>query len=601
MRQTIKEKLPFLPDQPGCYLMKNEAGDIIYVGKAKSLKNRVRSYFTGSHDAKTQRLVSEIADFEYIVTGSPIEALILECNLIKKHRPRYNVMLKDDKSYPYIRLTKERHPRLEVTRRVRKDGSKYFGPYPNAGAAQQTKKLLDKLYPLRKCKTLPKRVCLYYHLGQCLAPCEYPVDPRQYEEMTAQIVRFLNGGYQEVQRDLRRKMEEAAESLDFERAKEYRDLIRHIETIMEKQTITFQDHVDRDVFGYAHDKGWMCVQVFFVRQGKLIERDVSIFPHYNEPEEDFLSFVTQFYHDNPALPKEIFLPVEVDPEWLREWLNGVHVHVPQRGLKRKLVEMAQENARIALEERFRLMERDEERTQRAIRQLGEALGIGVPRRIEAFDNSNIQGTDPVSAMVVFLDGKPAKQEYRKFKIRTVDKPDDYETMREVIRRRYTRVLKEDLPLPDLILVDGGRGQMAAARDVLENELGLYIPVGGMVKDDRHRTARLLAGDPPEPVDLPRGSQEFYLLQRIQEEVHRFAVAFHRKTRAKTAFRSKLDDIPGVGEKRKQMLFRHFGSIENMKNATVEEYRKAGIGDKLARTIIQALRQDEESEHDAITQ
>jgi excinuclease ABC subunit C len=580
--------------------MKNEAGDIIYVGKAKSLKNRVRSYFTGSHDAKTQRLVSEIADFEYIVTGSPIEALILECNLIKKHRPRYNVMLKDDKSYPYIRLTKERHPRLEVTRRVRKDGSKYFGPYPNAGAAQQTKKLLDKLYPLRKCKTLPKRVCLYYHLGQCLAPCEYPVDPHQYEEMTAQIVRFLNGGYQEVQRDLRRKMEEAAESLDFERAKEYRDLIRHIETIMEKQTITFHDHVDRDVFGYAHDKGWMCVQVFFVRQGKLIERDVSVFPHYNEPEEDFLSFVTQFYHDNPALPKEIFLPIEVDPEWLREWLDGVHVHVPQRGLKRKLVEMAQENARIALEERFRLMERDEERTQRAIRQLGEALGIGVPRRIEAFDNSNIQGTDPVSAMVVFLDGKPAKQEYRKFKIRTVDKPDDYETMREVIRRRYTRVLKEDLPLPDLILVDGGRGQMAAARDVLENELGLYIPVGGMVKDDRHRTARLLAGDPPEPVDLPRGSQEFYLLQRIQEEVHRFAVAFHRKTRAKTAFRSKLDDIPGVGEKRKQMLFRHFGSIENMKNATVEEYRKAGIGDKLARTIIQALRQDGETEHDAVT-
>jgi excinuclease ABC subunit C len=600
MRQTIKEKLPLLPDQPGCYLMKNEAGDIIYVGKAKSLKNRVRSYFTGSHDAKTQRLVSEIADFEYIVTGSPIEALILECNLIKKHRPRYNVMLKDDKSYPYIRLTKERHPRLEVTRRVRKDGSKYFGPYPNAGAAQQTKKLLDKLYPLRKCKTLPKRVCLYYHLGQCLAPCEYPVDSSQYEEMTAQIVRFLNGGYQEVQRDLRRKMEEAAEALDFERAKEYRDLIRHIETIMEKQTITFHDNVDRDVFGYAHDKGWMCVQVFFVRQGKLIERDVSLFPHYNEPEEDFLSFVTQFYHDNPALPKEIFLPIEVDPEWLREWLDGVHVHVPQRGLKRKLVEMAQENARIALEERFRLMERDEERTQRAIRQLGEALGIGVPRRIEAFDNSNIQGTDPVSAMVVFLDGKPAKQEYRKFKIRTVDKPDDYETMREVIRRRYTRVLKEDLPLPDLILVDGGRGQMAAARDVLENELGLYIPVGGMVKDDRHRTARLLAGDPPEPVDLPRGSQEFYLLQRIQEEVHRFAVAFHRKTRAKTAFRSKLDDIPGVGEKRKQMLFRHFGSIENMKNATVEEYRKAGIGDKLARTIIQALRQDGETEHDAVT-
>lgn len=591
MKQSIKEKLPLLPEKPGCYLMKNNDKEIIYVGKAKNIKSRVRSYFSGSHDAKTQRLVSEIVDFEYIVTHSATEALILECNLIKQHRPRYNVLLKDDKSYPYIRLTREEHPRLEVTRALRKDGSRYFGPYPNAGAAQQTKKLLDRLYPLRKCQTLPKRVCLYYHLGQCLAPCEFPVDPVQYEKMRREIIRFLGGDYQEIERDLRRQMEEAAEALDFERAKELRDLIGHIKAIMVKQHITLTDGVDRDVFGYAADKGKMCVQVFFVRQGKLIERDVSFFPHYGEAAEDFLSFVTQFYHERPSLPKEIHLPAGVDAELLQGWLEGVTITVPQRGLKRKLVMMACQNAQIALDERFRLMERDEERTVQAIQNLGESMGIGIPRRIEAFDNSNIQGTDPVSAMVVFLDGRPNKKEYRKYKIRTVTGPDDYETMREVIRRRYIRVLKENLPLPDLILVDGGRGQMTAALDVLENELGLFIPVGGIVKDERHQTARLLFGDPPQEVPLSPGSQEFYLLQRIQDEVHRFAIAFHRQIRGKSMLRSRLDEIPGVGEKRKRMLFKHFGSIEKMGQASVEEYRKAGIGDKLARKIIAALRQE----------
>jgi excinuclease ABC subunit C len=588
----IQNKLALLPDQPGCYLMKNKEQEIIYVGKAKSLKNRVRSYFTGSHDGKTQRLVMDIADFEYIVTGSPLEALILECNLIKKHRPRYNIMLKDDKSYPYIRLTKDRHPRLEVTRKLKKDGSKYFGPYPHAGAAQHTKKLLDRLFPLRKCKTIPKRVCLYYHLGQCLAPCEFEVKKEEYEEITHKITRFLNGGYPELKRELKKKMEEAAEKLEFERAKEYRDLLRDIDATMEKQNIVFQDQIDRDVFGYAADKGFMCVQVFFVRQGKLIEREVSIFPHHQEPAEDFLSFVAQFYHEMPSLPKEIHLPQGIDLELVQALLPDVHVQIPQRGMKVNLVNMAVENARIALMERFRLMERDEEKTVRALENLGEALGIGVPRRIEAFDNSNIQGTDPVSAMVCFIDGKPAKKEYRKFKIRTVDQPDDVKTMREVIRRRYTRVLKENLPLPDLILVDGGKAQINAARDVLENELGLYIPIAGMVKDAKHQTAGLIAGDPPQNVDLKRGSQEFYLVGRIQEEVHRFAITFHRQTRGKHLIESELDKIPGIGAKRKQQLFRHFGSIDKMKEATVEEFRQAGIGDKLANTIIESLRQTE---------
>ncbi|MDR6226502.1 excinuclease ABC subunit UvrC [Desmospora profundinema] len=592
MKRAIKEKLSLLPDQPGCYLMKDGDGGILYVGKAKSLKSRVRSYFTGSHDGKTQLMVSQIADFEYIVTETAIDALVLEANLIKRHRPHYNVLMKDDKSYPYIRLTKEEHPRLEVTRRVKKDGSRYFGPYPNAQAAQQTKKLLDKLYPLRKCRTLPKRVCLYYHLGQCVAPCEFDVDPSQYEEMTRHIIRFLNGGHQEVQRDLKRKMDEAAEALDFERAKELRDLIRHIETVMVKQHVTLNDALDRDVFGYVADKGMMCVQVFFVRQGKLIERDVSIFHHYGEEEEDFLSFVTQFYHEKPTLPREVHLPSGVDAELLDQWLEGVHVHIPQRGMKKRLVDMATQNAEIALKERFQLMERDQDRTVEAARKLGEAMGIGYPKRVEAFDNSNIQGADPVSAMVVFTDGVPDKKEYRKYKIRSVAGPDDYETMREVIRRRYTRVLKEDLPLPELVIVDGGKGQMSAALDVLENELGIYVSVAGLVKDEKHRTAKLLFGDPPVEVELKRGSREFYLLQRIQEEVHRFAITFHRQARGKSMIHSVLDEIPGVGEKRKQMLYKHFGSIQRMAEAPVEEYRQAGIGDKLARQIREALQRAE---------
>lgn len=585
----LQNKLSLLPEQPGCYLMKNKDGEIIYVGKAKNLRNRVRSYFTGSHDGKTQLLVMEIVDFEYIVTGSALEALILECNLIKKHRPHYNVMLKDDKSYPYIRLTKEKYPRLEVTRKLKKDGSKYFGPYPHAGAAQQTKKLLDRLFPLRKCRTIPKRVCLYYHLGQCLAPCEVEVDAEEIEQITRKITRFLNGGYPELQRELKKKMEEAAEALEFERAKEYRDLISDIAATMEKQNIVLNDHTNRDVFGYFADKGWMCVQVFFVRQGKLIEREVSIFAHYNEPEDDFTSYIAQFYHDLPTLPKEIDLPEGVDRELIEGLLTGVNVHVPQRGMKKNLVNMAMENAKIALHERFQLMERDKEKTIQAIALLGQEMGIGLPRRIEAFDNSNIQGTDPVSAMICFIDGKPEKKEYRKFKIRSVKGPDDYETMREVIRRRYTRVLKENLPLPDLILVDGGKGQMSAAADVIENELGLYIPIGGMVKDHKHQTARLLFGDPPTDVKLKRGTQAFYLLQRIQEEVHRFAISFHRQTRGKTMIQSQLDKIPGIGPKRKQQLFRHFGSIEKMKKAPIEEYRKAGIGDQLAKKIIESLR------------
>ncbi|CAH1212161.1 UvrABC system protein C [Paenibacillus auburnensis] len=648
---NIRNKLALLPDLPGCYLMKNEEGTIIYVGKAKVLKNRVRSYFTGSHNGKTQRLVANIVDFEYIVTSSNMEALILECNLIKKHMPRYNVLLKDDKTFPYLKITNEAHPRLEVTRRVLKDKAKYFGPYPNSYAAQQTKKLLDRMYPLRKCGVMPKEVCLYYHMGQCLAPCEKEVPKSAYDEITRDIASFLGGGHEAVKKDLQQKMQEAAEELYFERAKELRDQIIHIDALMEKQKINTADTKDRDVFGYAVDKGWMCVQILYMRQGKMIQRHSSAFPFYGEAYSDFMSYVTQYYSDNPALPQEILLPeavsegtekpsgataaaavtagrlaaamdgedaggelepAEQDAEHeaaaaeaaavgtvdaaggaaaLQEWL-GVKVLVPQRGLKKQMVGMACQNSRVALDEKFRLIERDEERTSGAAFGLGQSLGLESLNRIEAFDNSNIQGTNPVSAMVVFIDGKPARKEYRKYKVRTVQGPDDYETMREVIRRRYERVLKEDLPQPDLIVVDGGKGQISSAIDILQNELGLYIPVCGLVKDDKHKTAQLLIGDSAEPVPLARDSQEFYLLQRIQDEVHRFAITFHREQRGKSMVTSKLDSIPGIGEKRRKLLLKHFGSLKKIKEASIEDFRPLSIGEKLAGQILAALNDEE---------
>ncbi|WP_432414219.1 excinuclease ABC subunit UvrC [Bacillus altitudinis] len=589
MNKLIKEKLSVLPDQPGCYLMKDRQNTIIYVGKAKVLKNRVRSYFTGSHDAKTQRLVSEIEDFEYIVTSSNIEALILELNLIKKYDPKYNVMLKDDKTYPFIKITNERHPKLIVTRNVKKDKGKYFGPYPNVQAARETKKLLDRLYPLRKCATLPDRVCLYYHLGQCLAPCVYDISEETNKQLVDEITRFLNGGHQQIKKELTEKMQEAAEQLEFERAKELRDQIAYIDSTMEKQKMTMSDLSDRDVFAYAYDKGWMCVQVFFIRQGKLIERDVSLFPMYQDPEEEFLTFLGQFYEkNNHFLPKEILVPDSVDQEMIEQLLE-TNVHQPKKGKKKDLLLLAHQNAKIALKEKFSLIERDEERTIGAVKQLGDALNIYMPYRIEAFDNSNIQGADPVSAMVVFQDGKPYKKEYRKYKIKTVEGPDDYASMREVIRRRYTRVLKDELPLPDLILIDGGKGQINAAIDVLENELNLSVPVAGLVKDEKHRTSNLMMGDTLEIVALERNSQAFYLLQRIQDEVHRFAISFHRQLRGKNAFQSILDDVPGIGEKRKKQLLKHFGSVKKMKEASIQDFQDAGIPKQTAELLMEALK------------
>ncbi|MFJ9464392.1 excinuclease ABC subunit UvrC [Viridibacillus arvi] len=584
MNELLKQKLAILPDQPGCYLMKDRQGTIIYVGKAKVLKNRVRSYFTGSHDGKTQRLVSEIEDFEYIVTSSDLEAFILELNLIKTHDPKYNIMLKDDKTYPYIKITNEKNPRLLIVRKVKKDNGKYFGPYPNSFAANETKKLLDRLYPLRKCTNLPNRVCLYYHLGQCLAPCVKEVEKDQYQEIIQDITSFLNGGYGEVKEELNTKMLDAAEKLEFERAKEYRDQITHIETVMERQKITLTDLTNRDVFGYAVDKGWMCIQVFFVRQGKLIERDVSLFPIYRDPEEEFLTFVGRFYEQAEHIkPKEIFIPTNIEGDLLATVLD-VKVTIPQRGKKKELVDLASKNAQIAISEKFQLLERQEKRTIGACEELGNAMNIAIPLRIESFDNSHIFGADAVSAMVVFIDGKPSKKEYRKYKIQVAAKHDDYGAMREVIRRRYTRVLRDGLPLPDLIVIDGGKGQMEVAREILEDELGLDIPIAGLAKDDKHQTSQLLYGSPPEIIPLKRTSEAFYLLQRIQDEVHRFAITFHRQLHEKNAITSVLDGIEGIGPKRKQQLLKQFGSVKKIREATYEELIAANVPKKLAQTI-----------------
>ncbi|EOG9019090.1 TPA: excinuclease ABC subunit UvrC [Staphylococcus pseudintermedius] len=590
-QSRIKQKLGVLPMEPGCYLMKDRQNQVIYVGKAKKLRNRVRSYFTGAHDTKTTRLVREIVDFEYIVTSSETESLLLELNLIKKYQPRYNILLKDDKSYPFIKITKELHPKLIVTRTVRKGSGKYFGPYPNAYSAHETKKLLDRIYPFRKCDKMPDRLCLYYHIGQCLGPCVYPVQQEEYGRMTKEITDFLNGEDKTILKNLEEKMIKASENLEFEQAKEYRDLIQHVNNLTKKQKIMSVDQTVRDVFGYHVDKGWMCIQVFFIRQGNLIEREATMFPLQQTPEEEFYTFIGQFYQLNQHfLPKEVHIPKQLDVEMVHTVVD-TNIVTPQRGQKKQLVDMANKNARISLENKFELIARDESRTVKAIEQLADAMGIQIPIRIEAFDNSNIQGVDPVSAMVSFVDGKPDKKGYRKYKIKSVEGPDDYKSMQEAVRRRYTRVLNEGLPLPDLIIVDGGKGHMSSVADVLENELGLDIPIAGLAKNDKHQTSELLYGETAQVVPLKKNSQAFYLLQRIQDEVHRFAITFHRQTRQKTGLRSILDQVEGIGPKRKTKLLRTFGSIKKMREASVESLQGAGLPKKTAEVLFKALQEE----------
>ena len=591
MNNLIQSKLELLPTSPGCYIHKDKNGTIIYVGKAKNLRNRVRSYFRGSHDTKTEALVSEIEDFEFIVTESNIEALLLEINLIKENQPKYNIMLKDDKSYPFIKITNETYPRLIITRQVKKDGGLYFGPYPDVGAANEIKRLLDRIFPFRKCTNPPEKVCFYYHIGQCRAHTICHNEPHFFQDMAQEVSDFLKGHDDKIIDELKRRMTSAAEKMEFEKAAEYRDLLQSIATLRTKQRVMAKDLQNRDVFGYYVDKGWICVQVFFVRQGKLIERDVNMFPYYNDPDEDFLTYIGQFYQEKSHLiPNEILIPSDIDDVAVQAVVD-TKILKPQRGEKKQLVNLAIKNAQVSLQQKFDLLEKSVEKTQGAIENLGKLMGIPTPVRIESFDNSNIMGTSPVSAMVVFENGKPNKKEYRKYKIKTVEGPDDYASMREVIRRRYSRVKRDGLTPPDLIIMDGGQGQVNVAKDVLRNELNLSIPVAGLQKNDKHQTNELLFGDPLQVIDLPRQSEEFFLLHRIQDEVHRFAITFHRQVRSKNSFSSKLDGVEGLGPKRKQKLLKHFKSMTAIQKATVEDIQALGIPEKVAQALLDKLGED----------
>lgn len=591
--QHIENKLKLLPDQPGCYLMKDVNAKIIYVGKAKNLKNRVRSYFKSSHEGKTAKLVSEIRDFETIVTSTDKEAFLLEITLIQKHKPYYNIKLKRGTGYPYIKITNERDPQIMIVSKVLNDGGYYFGPYPNVYAAQETVQLLQKVYPLRRCPGHQKRPCLYYHMGQCLGACFKEVPVEAYERNIRKIKSFLNGNVSQIKRELTAKMNDAAAKLEFERAAEIRDQIRYVEMTVEKQKIISNDNTPRDLFNFFMDKGWLSIQVFFIRQARLIKREKRLFPCVDLPEEELASFILQFYNQkNRILPKEILVPPGIDKKVLNEIL-GVSVKTPERGQKRDLLEMAHKNAQLVLEEKFRLLELDDRKTVGAMNEITDALGLPNGHRVEAFDHSHLQGTDIVSAMVCFVDGRPEKTLYRKYKLKNTDHADEAASTREVIYRRYSRLLKKHENLPDLILMDGAKIQIDACIDVLQNQLGLNIPVAGMVKNEHHKTADLMT-ETGEKIGLNPKSEGFYLLQRIQDEVHRFAIAFHRQVHSKNSLSSRLERIKGVGPKTRTKLLRNFGSLKRLSEASVEELIGLGIPQKTAQTIKISLAKENET-------
>lgn len=585
MNDYIKDKLSLLPASPGCYLMKNKEGSIIYVGKAKKLRNRVHSYFVGVHDYKTTKLVSEIVDFEYIVTDSEKEALLLEINLIKDYTPQYNIMFMDNTYYPYIQMTNEEHPRLKIVRDAKNKKAKHFGPFPDATAARETYKLLDRLYPLRKCNHVPKKPCLYYSLGQCLAPCIQDVDQKVYADIKKEIVKLLNGDIKDKVKELTEKMNKASDELNFEQAKEYRDLIAHIQYVTAKQHVQFNDHVDRDILGYYVDHGYLSIQLFFMRNGKLLSRDLNLVPVGDSVQDDLQQFIVAFYQNN-TLPKEILLPQDVEDEVLKDILDCT-ILKPQRGNKLSLVKMANENAKESLEKKFKLIQKNEKATIGAMQQLGELLNIETPHVIELFDNSNIQGAYAVAGMVCFKDGVPSKKDYRKYKIKTVDGPDDYASMKEVIYRRYFRVLMEGLTPPDMVIVDGGLGQIKVAKEVIDS-LNMNIVVCGLSKDDKHSTAMLLDSH-GQKVNIHPKSELFFLLTKMQDEVHRYAISFHKNVRSKSLFSSVLDRVEGIGPKRRKQLLNRFKSVKKMKEATLEELQEI-LPEKVAKELFKVLQE-----------
>ena len=562
----VLDKLKLVPHKPGCYLMKNKDGVIIYVGKAKDLKNRLNSYFHSSHTGKTARLVSEIADFDYIVVSSETESLILEINLIKKHDPKYNILLRDDKSYPYIELTMDKVPRLLIVRNVHKKKKKtrLFGPYPNVYAARKVVNLLNRLYPLRKCNTYQKRPCLYYHIGQCLGYCSNNVPKEKIEEMEKDIVSFLKGNNEIVTEKLKSEIKKESETLHFEKALELKNLLDDINVILVKQKIEVNDNIDRDIFGYYSDGNYLSVFVFFVRGSKIAGHHHQIIPLIDDEGEELTRYIAKFY-DKALIPKEVLVPSITDDELLSDYFK-VKVKIPEKGVKKKLVDMASDNAKKQLEDEYELVIKNEEKTVKANEELKEVLGLDKLDRIELFDNAHLFGTYNVSGMVVFIDGLPAKNEYRKFKI-SVDKNDDYGTMREVIYRRYFRVLKDNLVKPDLIIVDGGMGQMNVAKEVLDS-LGMNINLVGLKKDDKHSTNALVTFDGEIPIE--KRSNLFHYLERMQDEVHNFTINYHKQIRSKGLYASILDDIPGIGTERKKELLKKYKTVDNMRKQSVEE-------------------------------
>ena len=563
----LKEKLLLLPNKPGCYLMKDKNGVIIYVGKAKNLKNRVNSYFKSSHTGKTKVLVSNIVDFEYIITNSELEALLLEINLIKEHNPKYNVLLKDDKSYPYIEITDEKVPRLLIVRpsKLRKKNHKLYGPYPNSTAAKKTIELLNRLYPLRKCKTMGKRECLYYHIGECLGYCCNKIDKQEIDSMVSEITRFLKGEDKIVLDKIDAMMESAISKLNFEKAKELNELKEFVNVTLRKQLIDLNDNIDRDIFGYAVYKGYIGIQVLFLRGGKLIERNSSIYPIITDEVEDLTLFISSFYDKNNIKPKEILIPDIIDDALIKDVLN-INVIKPVKGKKKELVEMANKNALNTLKEKFELVKANDENALNACCELKDLLGISSANRIETFDNSHLFGTYTVSGMVVFTLGVPDKNNYRKYKILS-DAKDDYHLMKEVIYRRYFRVLMDNLERPDLIIVDGGKAQINAAEEVL-NSLNLDIPVCGLIKNEHHKTSSLLYNE--RIYDIDKTSNLFHMLERLQDEVHNYTISYHKNIRSKGALSSVLDNVPGIGEVRKRELLKKFPSVTKMKEASVSD-------------------------------
>jgi len=562
----VLEKLKLVPHEPGCYLMKNSDGVIIYVGKAKDLRNRLNSYFHSSHTGKTAKLVSEIADFDYIVVSSETESLILEINLIKKHDPKYNILLRDDKSYPYIELTMEKVPRLQIVRNVhrKKKKTRLFGPYPNVTAAKEVVNLLNRLYPLRKCRTYQKRPCLYFHIGQCLGYCTNNVDVKKVKDMENEIVRFLKGDDKVVTDKIKSEIEIESKNLRYEKALELKNMLDNISAVMVKQKIETNDNVDRDVFGYYNDGIYLSVFIFFIRGSKIAGHHHQIIPLIDEEGEELTRYIAKFY-ENGVLPREILIPDIADEKLLNDYFE-CHIKVPERGVKKKLVLMANENAKKQLEDQIELINKNEKMTSDANEELRRVLNLDRLDRIELFDNAHLFGTYNVSGMVVFKDGKPAKNEYRKFKI-SFDKNDDYSTMKEVIYRRYFRVLMDDLTRPDLIIVDGGIGQMNVAKEILDG-LNLNINLVGLRKDDKHSTEALVTFE--KEISIEKRSNLFHYLERMQDEVHNYTINYHRQIRSKGLYASILDNVEGIGTKRKEALLKKFKTVNKLRECSIEE-------------------------------